>query len=769
MFYTPFHSPLGMSRFLLLPLLLASTAALSAQEKITWQDHVRPIFENRCNTCHNADKKKGDLDLSTYAGVIAGGSGGASVEAGDSAGSTLWKVVSHTEEPVMPPKGDKIPQAEIDVIAKWIAGGLLDTPDGTAKVKKKAAFAMAATATTARPEGPPPLPEHLLLEPVVVPARANVPVALAHSPWAPLVAVAAPRQVLLYHTVSGELLGVLPFPEGGTPETLSFSRNGALLLAGGGIAGKAGTVIAWEVKTGQQMIYLTMNEDFDTILAADISADLSRVAMGGPGRRVRIYDTRTSQLVANIKKHTDWVTALAFSPDGVLLASGDRNGGIYVWEAGSGNEFHNLRAHEKMIAALAWRGDSNLLAAGSEDGNMTWWEMVNGTQVKKIASHGGVLALGFAGDGRLVSGGRDGHVRIWDGSGKQLRDWVPAGGSPVLKAVFNDDGQRVVSGAWNGGITVQDAAKDAPGLVLAGNPPSLDQRLAALAVEITQQQTAVQQAADSLAGKDKVLADAASALMPERKSLTETIERSKTAAARVEQLHAEGVKLEEARKTLAASVEAAGREVKAAPAAAPTAASSAVPPAVRAALEQADAAEATLSRMAGAVLAQKAAALAEALKNSENTLAKNRELLTAAEKEKESLLKESETLTQALAAKEKAHDPLKQEQATAAAALADAKAKAATLERSVARWKAARLGKAAIALRAESRALNERLEAVRAELAPLEAAVTTVPGGPAASRLTELQGMLKTLPAEAEARQKAADVAWQEYLAVLPK
>ena len=184
------------------------------------------------------------------------------MEAGDSAGSTLWKVVSHLDEPTMPPKGDKIPQAEIDLIAKWIAGGLLDTPDGTAKVKKKAAFAMAATASTARPEGAPPMPEHLLLEPVVTPARPNVAGALAHSPWAPLTALAAPRQVLLYHSGTGELLGVLPFPEGGTPETLSFSRNGALLLAGGGIAGKQGTVVVWDVKTGQPVINLAMNEDF---------------------------------------------------------------------------------------------------------------------------------------------------------------------------------------------------------------------------------------------------------------------------------------------------------------------------------------------------------------------------------------------------------------------------------------------------------------------------------------------------------------------------
>ena len=768
----------GMSRYLLVSVILAASASARAQEKITWQDHIRPIFENRCTNCHNADKKKGDLDLSTYAGLIAGGSGGASVEAGDSAGSTLWKVVSHTDEPVMPPKGDKMPQAEIDLIAKWITGGLLDTPDGTAKVRQKASFAMAASASTARPEGPPPLPEHLLLEPVVTPARPNVAVGLAHSPWAPLTAVAAPRQVLLYNTVSGELLGVLPFPGSGTPEALSFSRNGALLLAGGGIAGKAGTLVVWEVKTGHPLINLTMNDDFDTILAADISADLSRIAMGGPGRRVRIYDTRTSQLIANIKKHTDWVTALAFSPDGVLLATGDRNGGLYVWEAGSGNEFQNFRDHEKMIAALAWRADSNVLAAGSEDGNMTWWEMANGTQVKKIASHGGVLALGYATDGRLVSGGRDGHVRIWDASGKQLRDWVPSGGSAVLKSIFSDDGQRVVTGAWNGEIKVQDAGSDAPGLLLAGNPPGIDHRLAALESTLPKQQSAVLQAVETLTAKEKAVTAADADLAGQLHSQMELGERWKEAAGRVDQSRAEAGKIEESRKGLIASLEAARKELAAppkelaaspAPPSGPAAAPAAATAEARTALDQATAAEVTLVELAKSVQGQKIAALEEAVKGCDAALAKCREQAVQADQETKTLQKEKDVITQAIPLREKAAAGVKQEQVTAAGAVEAAKAQLGALDRSLARWKAARQQRAALVLRTEARVLKEKLEGLRAELAPLEAAVSTAPPGPQAQRITELQGMLATLPAESEAKQKAADTAWQQYLSLLPK
>src|SRR5690606_33160771 len=115
--------------------------------------------------------------------------------------------------------------------------------------------------------------------------------------------------VLLFHTGTGELAGVLPFPGGGSPDCVRFSRNGLLVLAGGGIPGKRGVVAVWEVKTGRRVITLEPADETDSILGADISADLTRIATGGPGRKVRLYDAATLECIATIGKHTDWVTA----------------------------------------------------------------------------------------------------------------------------------------------------------------------------------------------------------------------------------------------------------------------------------------------------------------------------------------------------------------------------------------------------------------------------------------------------------------------------
>ena len=108
-----------------------------AQEKITYQDPISPLFENACNSCHNADKAKGGLDLSSYANMLKGGSSGGAVDAGNPDGSLLYKLVAHQEEPFMPHKKDKLADAQVALVAKWITGGLLETKSSTAKKKKK--------------------------------------------------------------------------------------------------------------------------------------------------------------------------------------------------------------------------------------------------------------------------------------------------------------------------------------------------------------------------------------------------------------------------------------------------------------------------------------------------------------------------------------------------------------------------------------------------------------------------------------------------------
>ncbi len=481
-------------------------AAAAPAVKITYDEHVRPIFREHCFSCHNPDTKKSDLSLAAFASAMQGGSTGAVIMAGDPDSSRLWGLVSHAEEPKMPPNQDKLPAAKLDTIKAWIVGGALENNGSVARVKKAAALELSATVGAAKPAGPPPMPEGLSRQPVVYTSRAGAVTALAASPWAPLVAVAGQKQIALYNSDTAKLLGMLPFPEG-IPHVLKFSHSGSLLLAGGGQGAKAGTVIVFDVKTGKRVF--EVGDELDVVLAADINEDHTRIALGGPGRVVRVFSTADGSQVHEIRKHTEWIYALEFSPDGVLLATADRAGGMFVWEAETAREYQNLAGHKGAITDVSWRIDSNLLASSSEDGTIKLWEMENGKEVKSWAAHGGgASSIEFARDGKLVSVGRDRLTKVWDGNGAAIRE-LPAFGDLATEVAITHDGSRVVAGDWLGQVRLSDVADGKQIGELAPNPPTLEMivqaRMAAAAAAAAQ----AQKAAADLAAAETALAEKA--------------------------------------------------------------------------------------------------------------------------------------------------------------------------------------------------------------------------------------------------------------------
>jgi hypothetical protein len=542
------------------PAFVAAQDAAPA-EKITYDDHVKPIFREHCFSCHNQDTKKSDLSVAAFPALMAGGASGAVIEPGDPDSSRLWALVAHIDEPKMPPMQDKLPEAKLEIIKKWILGGALENSGSVAKVKKGPSLQMSAAGGSAKPEGPPPMPEKLSRQPVIYTPRAGAVTALAASPWAPLAAVAGQKQIALYNTDTAQLLTVLPFPEG-VPHVLKFSRSGTLLLAGGGIGGKSGSVAVYDVKTGERVA--SVGEELDVVLAADINEDHTRIALGGPGRIVRIYSTE-GELLHEIRKHTEWIYSVEFSPDGVLLATSDRNGSLFVWEAETAREYQNLAGHKGGVTDVSWRPDSNLLASASEDGSIKFWEMEGGKEIKNIAAHGGgVTSLEFAQDGKLVSTGRDRLTKLWDGGGTVLREF-PAFGDLAMESALTYNSARVIAGDWLGEIRLWDAADGKQVAQLLANPPTLqmlvDAQMAAAnaaAVAATQAAAEVeaQKTATAAAGEaaKKAAADlaAAEAVLAEKTKASQTAAEAAAAAkAQLDSLAAEKAALEQAQSAQA--------------------------------------------------------------------------------------------------------------------------------------------------------------------------------------------------------------------------
>lgn len=114
----------GMN-FLVEPVLKANKPEIDENTPV-FTAFIQPILENKCQSCHNADKHKGELDMSTLEKLHAGGENGPVWVAGDTEGSEIVRrsLLPMENEEHMPPEGKpQLTDLEFELIRKWIEQG----------------------------------------------------------------------------------------------------------------------------------------------------------------------------------------------------------------------------------------------------------------------------------------------------------------------------------------------------------------------------------------------------------------------------------------------------------------------------------------------------------------------------------------------------------------------------------------------------------------------------------------------------------------------
>lgn len=420
-----------------------------AAEAPNYEEHILPILRESCGQCHRADKTSAGLDVTSLSALEKGGDSGPAVAAGVPENSPLYRAMAHIgSESPMPPDSPKIAAAKIDLVAAWIKGGLKLTGADSGKARKPLVdIAVDAAALGRGPEKPITVPTGLP-EPKPPKSGRLLPVmALAANPWAPIVAVGGVAEAVLYDAATGSRIGTVAFPDGDL-RVLRFSRSGEVLLMAGGKPTASGKAILVDMRTGKTIA--SVGDDFDVVLAADISPDQSLVALGGPEKLVRVYKVADGSLAFMVKKHTDFVTSVQFSPDGTTIASGDRAGGLFLSTATDGANPRLLDGVVGGVADLDWRRDGKALAVATGDGSVLVYEPTKAIIASKWKAHdNGATAVAYAADGRLVSGGHDASFRVWSADGTKICESSGLMGS-AFRVAFSHDGKQALAGDWSG-------------------------------------------------------------------------------------------------------------------------------------------------------------------------------------------------------------------------------------------------------------------------------------------------------------------------------
>lgn len=93
-----------------------------AESTTSFSEDVAPLFQAKCQACHNSQTALGGWDSTTYESATTTGTSRNVVVPGDVLNSVLAQRVSGTQGAVMPPSG-KMSDADIQIILDWIAAG----------------------------------------------------------------------------------------------------------------------------------------------------------------------------------------------------------------------------------------------------------------------------------------------------------------------------------------------------------------------------------------------------------------------------------------------------------------------------------------------------------------------------------------------------------------------------------------------------------------------------------------------------------------------
>jgi hypothetical protein len=115
--------------------LVLGVIPLCAQRAPLFKDEILPVLEKSCTKCHGAQQRMGGLDLSTFAGVMKGGTSGPAIAPGKPGRSLLWVMIESNKMPM----GGALSAAQKQLIKTYIEQGRFPAAETDSELAAKEA------------------------------------------------------------------------------------------------------------------------------------------------------------------------------------------------------------------------------------------------------------------------------------------------------------------------------------------------------------------------------------------------------------------------------------------------------------------------------------------------------------------------------------------------------------------------------------------------------------------------------------------------------
>ncbi len=444
---------------------------------VSYFKQVRPLFQKRCQGCHQPAKAGGKFVITAFTELMNGGrTDDPIIVPGKPEESLLFQEITPEdgEPPRMPKKAEPLGTVEVELVRRWIIEGAKDDTPAAAKDR------------VIDDENPP-----LYQSPPVLSS-------VDYSPDGSLLAVSGYHEVLLYKADGSSRVGrLIGLSE--RIESAIFSPDGKYLAVAGGMPARMGEVQVWDVE--KRSLRVSVPVTFDTLYGASWSSDGRLVAFGCADNSLRAIEADTGRQVLFQGAHGDWVLDTAFSKDNSHLVSVSRDRSLKLVKVKTQQFIDNITsitpgALKGGLIAVDRHPTRDELLVGGADGTPKIYRMfrerrrIIGDDYNMLAKcdpmPGRIFAAVFRRDGTRIACGSSyngtGEVRVYvltEGSKEKAAEgtenldqstkneettetkeskllWALKADEAIYTVAFSPDGKTVATGGFAGVVKLLD-------------------------------------------------------------------------------------------------------------------------------------------------------------------------------------------------------------------------------------------------------------------------------------------------------------------------
>ncbi|MGE5124521.1 MAG: helix-turn-helix domain-containing protein, partial [Acidobacteriaceae bacterium] len=158
-----------------------------------------------------------------------------------------------------------------------------------------------------------------------------------------------------------------------------------------------------------------------------------------------LWDLQTVRELFRWTAHSDWVTAVAYSLDGLTLISGSSEGSLLLWDLAGGQK-GSLVGHSGSISDMLILPDSGNLLSSSADGSLILWDLKDGKELRRFETPGNpVTSIAYAVNVAIaISAHQDGSLMLWDINRSQPIKHFSAPVQGIVAVAISPDASRII-------------------------------------------------------------------------------------------------------------------------------------------------------------------------------------------------------------------------------------------------------------------------------------------------------------------------------------